>query len=121
MKPIKFEENTKRRSEIFFCDGGAFRELPKRLQSYAGALLFTDSNVYRIYETQIKKSLRIPVFVMEAGEGHKNGQTLFSLLKAMAGAGLHRSSCLVALGGGVVGDVGGLAASLYMRDRKSVV
>lgn len=81
-----------------------------------GGLLFTDSNVYALYRGQIEKFLfGVPVFAMPAGEEHKNGDTLFALLRAMAEAGLRRNSVLVALGGGVVGDVGGLAAALYMR------
>ncbi len=87
-------------------------ELP-RLQA-GGALIFTDSNVFGLYQRQIK-ALSLPVFVMPAGEEHKTEQTLFSLLSAMAENHLRRSSTLIALGGGVVGDVGGLAASLYMR------
>lgn len=79
-----------------------------------GALIFTDSNVFALYQRKIE-SLTLPVFVMPAGEEFKTEQTLFSLLKAMAEHGLRRSSKLIALGGGVVGDIGGLAASLYMR------
>lgn len=81
-----------------------------------GGLLFTDSRVYALYRAQIEKYLKdVPVYAMEAGEQSKNERTLFALLRAMAEAGLRRDSVLVALGGGVVGDVGALAASLYMR------
>ncbi len=81
-----------------------------------GGLLFTDSNVFALYRTQIEKYLGgVPVYVMQAGEAHKNEQTLFALLRAMSENGLRRNSTLIALGGGVVGDIGGLAASLYMR------
>ncbi len=79
-----------------------------------GALIFTDSNVFALYRRQIE-ALTLPVFVMPAGEENKSEQTLFSLLKAMAENGLRRCSTLIAIGGGVVGDIGGLAASLYMR------
>lgn len=79
-----------------------------------GAMIFTDSNVFALYQRQIE-ALSLPLFVMPAGEEYKNEQTLFALLKAMAEAGLRRNSALIAIGGGVVGDVGGLAASLYMR------
>ncbi len=81
-----------------------------------GGIVFTDSNVFGLYQRQLKTYLaEVPVFVMEAGERHKNEQTLFALLGAMREAGLRRNSTLIALGGGVVGDIGGLAASLYMR------
>ncbi len=81
-----------------------------------GGILFTDSNVYALYKPLLEKYLGgVPVFVMPAGEAHKNEETLFKLLKGMQEAKLRRNSRLIALGGGVVGDVGGLAASLYMR------
>lgn len=81
-----------------------------------GGLIFTDETVYSLYGDKIQKYLNgVPVHVMPAGEENKSEQTLFSLLSAMAAADLRRGSVLVALGGGVVGDVGGLAASLYMR------
>ncbi len=81
-----------------------------------GALVFTDSNVLALYGSKLKRYLAgIPVHAMPAGEAHKSEETLFSLLRAMAAAGLRRNSVLIVLGGGVPGDVGGLAASLYMR------
>jgi len=56
-----------------------------------------------------------PLLAIEPGERSKTLATLEQVLDSMAEAGLDRGSCLVALGGGVVGDLGGLAASLYMR------
>ncbi len=92
------------------------KALPAALNGYRGALIFTDTNVYGLYGKKLARYLPgVPVFAMPAGEKNKNAETLFSLLGAMAEAGLHRDSVLVALGGGVVGDVGGLAAALYMR------
>lgn len=80
------------------------------------AFVFTDGNVLSLYGRALSRALSsAPVFAMEPGEKNKTPQTLFALLGKMAEAGLKRGSVLVALGGGVVGDVGGLAASLYMR------
>ncbi len=99
------------------CGEGVFEsQLPTLLSRYSSAFVFTDSNVYALYREQIEHVCKgVPVHVMTAGEENKQPQTLFALLEAMAQAGLHRNSCLVALGGGVVGDVGGLASALYMR------
>lgn len=81
-----------------------------------GALVLTDSNVFALYREQLGRIFpSVPVHVTPAGEAHKDEAALFSLLGAMAEAGLRRDSALVAFGGGVVGDLGGLAASLYMR------
>jgi len=50
-----------------------------------------------------------------AGEGHKNLQTLSDLLECLAGAQMTRSDIVVALGGGVTGDMAGFAAAVYAR------
>lgn len=55
------------------------------------------------------------IFQIPSGEQYKNFQTLYAILKKMTGAGLHRNSRLLAVGGGVTGDIAGLAAALYMR------
>ncbi|MDE6373391.1 MAG: 3-dehydroquinate synthase, partial [Clostridia bacterium] len=57
----------------------------------------------------------VPVFVLPAGERSKNYNSLNKILKAMVEGGVTRSSTVVAFGGGVVGDIAGLAACLFMR------
>lgn len=53
--------------------------------------------------------------VFPHGEGSKNMETLSHVLESLAGAGLTRSDLIVALGGGVVGDLAGFAAACYLR------
>jgi 3-dehydroquinate synthase len=55
------------------------------------------------------------VLFLPAGERHKNLRSVEKLLRQMAGAGGDRSSLLIAFGGGIVGDVGGFLAAIYMR------
>lgn len=118
MKTFRIREREARES-VIVCRKNIFSAELAPLRGEllgGGGILFTDSNVYALYKAQLEKYLGgVPVFVMPAGEEHKNEETLFGLLNAMREADLRRNSCLVALGGGVVGDVGGLAASLYMR------
>lgn len=83
-----------------------FETLSKDRQTF----LFTDENVLKLYG-----NFHLPYYAMPAGEKYKTKETLFALLERMAGEGLLRSAQLICLGGGVVTDVGGLAASLYMR------
>ena len=81
-------------------------------------LLVSDRNVYRRYGaavTQAMAGFSVSPFVIEPGEGAKSMETLAKLLNAAAGHGLRRQDGIVALGGGVVGDLAGLAAALYMR------
>ena len=97
---------------VIVCAKDALRESACR----GRAMVFTDSNVYALYRDTIERYFSgAPVHVMPAGEEHKTQDTLFALLGAMAAAELHRGDTLVCVGGGVTGDVGGLAAALYMR------
>ena len=75
-----------------------------------------DSNVYALYHDWFARYFSgAEIFVLSAGEEYKNFQSLYEILQAMTKAGLHRTSRLFTVGGGVVGDIGGLAAALYMR------
>ncbi len=84
-------------------------------------VIVTDSNVAPLYQARIEAVLAagghtvIKTLVMPAGESHKVFSQLESLLIDLLGLGIDRKTMLVALGGGVVGDVTGLAASLAMR------
>lgn len=53
--------------------------------------------------------------IVPAGEEHKNLETVSRLWKAFLENGLDRKSTVIALGGGVIGDMTGFAASTYMR------
>ncbi len=78
--------------------------------------VLTDSTVRKLYPELFKKYFSdAKIFVLPAGEGSKNFENLSAILVEMVKAGLRRTSCLFVVGGGVVGDIGGLAAALYMR------
>ena len=89
----------------------------------AQAAIITDSNVGPLYADIVADSLKaagyaVCVFTFEAGEGHKRADTLLAALEFLAEHELDRNDVVVALGGGVTGDLGGLAAALYMRGIK---
>ena len=76
----------------------------------------TDSNVHTLYSAWFEKYFPdAEIFVLPAGEENKNFSSLYSILEKMARAGMRRTSRMFAVGGGVVGDIAGLAAALYMR------
>ncbi len=78
--------------------------------------VITDTNVYALYPDFFKKYFDgVATFVLKAGEEYKTFPSLQSILESMCQAGLLRTSRVFAVGGGVVGDIGGLAAALYMR------
>lgn len=84
------------------------------------AVIVTDSNVKTLWLDAAEKSLKLAgietaVFVFDAGEDSKNASVLFELVEFMAENKLTKTDFAVALGGGVTGDMTGLAASLYLR------
>ncbi|MGH8182164.1 MAG: 3-dehydroquinate synthase [Rhodanobacteraceae bacterium] len=60
-------------------------------------------------------SLQIDTLVLPAGEAHKNLDAVAKVLDALAQLGATRDACVLALGGGVVGDIAGFAAACWMR------
>lgn len=82
--------------------------------------IVSDSHVYPLFGKTAEKFLKnsgfIPSsFVFPAGEEQKNGTVFLELLNTLARHQLTRSDLVVALGGGVVGDLAGFAASCYLR------
>lgn len=84
------------------------------------AVIVSDSNVWPLHGSYAADSLRSAGFevlhyVFDAGEESKNPETYFSLLNFLAENQLTRSDLLIALGGGVVGDLTGFTAATYLR------
>ena len=80
----------------------------------------SDSNVAPLYADRAMRSLRdvgytVTLRTFEAGEKNKRLATLSGILEGLAADGLSRDDCVIALGGGVTGDMAGLAAALYLR------
>jgi len=101
-----------------YIEGGIL----SRLKSYLGkadqSVLITDDNVERIYgellDTAMKGQKNRKI-VVPAGEGSKNLSMAEKILSDMLDFGLTRNSLVIAVGGGVVGDLAGFCASIYMR------
>lgn len=82
--------------------------------------VITDSQVGRLHGDALMEALKhaglnAQLFVFPAGESSKNRQEKERLEDAMLEAGLGRDSAVIALGGGVVGDLAGFVAATYMR------
>ena len=79
-------------------------------------LVVTDSGVPTIYAQTLAKHCKSPIIcTVESGEASKSIETFTKLLRIMLDNDFSRKDCVVAVGGGVVGDLGGFVASLYMR------
>jgi 3-dehydroquinate synthase len=86
----------------------------------ARCALVTDTHVARLHAEPLEISLREAGFdpvriTIPAGESSKSFEQTAKICDAMIDAGLDRTSVLVALGGGVVGDLAGFAAAIYYR------
>lgn len=78
--------------------------------------ILTDTGVPREYSEKIKKAAKQAViYTVPMGESSKSLEVLRLVLTEMMKFGMGRSDALVAVGGGVVGDLGGFAAATYMR------
>ena len=87
--------------------------------------VLTDSNVDALYGNAIMEHLNAAgynacKYVIPAGEASKCASSLLAVLDFMAAGQFTRSDAVIAFGGGVVGDLGGLSASLYLRGVKYV-
>ncbi len=111
------------RSYSIFIERGLMNYVGKSIvDSFAptSICVVTDSNIAPLYLEDLEKSLKdtgvaVSSFIIEAGEISKNIHTLESLCDFLIQHHMDRNSFLVALGGGVVGDITGFAASIYKR------
>ena len=97
----------------------AGRLLASRLPGRS-AIVVSDSSVAGRYLDTTLEALREAGFacsdlVVRPGEGSKDLETLAGVLESILGRGIERSTVLVALGGGVIGDLTGFAASILLR------
>jgi 3-dehydroquinate synthase len=105
--------------------GGALGLLGAVARASAGVsarrvAIISDENVFRIYGAPARASLRgegfeVAHWVTRPGERSKTLRNAERALEFLAASGLERTDAVVALGGGVVGDLAGLAAALYLR------
>lgn len=92
----------------------------KALRKAAKVCIVSDSNVFPLFSDVVITSLReagldVSTFVFPAGEESKNAETYLTLVNELAQQKLTRSDLIVALGGGVVGDMAGFAAATFLR------
>jgi 3-dehydroquinate synthase len=97
------------RSEILVGEnwGSVTRLLPDR-----GVVIITDENVLALYGEKFPMGL---VLAIPPGEGSKKLEVIGKLAESMLDAGIDRSGFILAIGGGVVSDIAGFLASIYMR------
>lgn len=100
--------------------GGLIKELQKILDKNRKICIVTDSNVEKYYGEELLNLLKssyeqVFLFVFQAGEPQKNLSTVGNLYEFLIRKQFQRKDMLVALGGGVVGDLTGFTAATYLR------
>ena len=111
------------RSHDITIQPGAFNHIASTLKKRQWAQKYcvvTDTNVKKLYGDELIKNLRelglnATLIAFQPGESNKTLKTVEKLLNQMIQLGHNRESCVLALGGGVVGDVAGFTASIFMR------
>lgn len=92
----------------------------KKVSAAKKVCVITDSNVAPLYLDKVVKSLEdvgyeVCSFVFKAGESSKTTATVVEMVEFLAENALTRKDLVVALGGGVCGDMAGFAAAIYLR------
>ena len=114
--------NASKKYDILIGSGllSSIGEEAKKLGKAKNICIVSESTVYPLYGDVIRNSLenagfQVISFIFPAGEESKNGETFLTLLNFLAENKLTRSDMIVALGGGVVGDLAGFAAASFLR------
>ena len=105
-----------------FVQSNGLEQIGSLLSSYGlqNPIIVTDENVAKFHAEKLITSLRSSgfepkVLTIPAGEAFKNLETVSKLWHGFLEAGLDRKSTVIALGGGVIGDLTGFVSSTYMR------
>ncbi len=109
-----------RKSEIIFGNfpfKDEFKDFKDRKK-----LLITDENLYKIYKIDLEdiKHKKLFIYRLRPGEESKNFKELGKIYDLLLEESFTRSDLIIGLGGGVVGDLAGMAAATYMRGIKYI-
>ena len=120
MKPIKLIIKTNSEKYPIFIGKNLITKISSLMVNNSikskKCLLVVDRKVPKKFITKIKKKLRnkkIFLFNFNASEKNKNQTTINSILEILLNKNFSREDSLLAIGGGITGDVGGFAASLF--------
>ena len=112
---MKLTVNTKDKYDIII-ERNVLKDASKYLNLDRKCLIVTDDNIPISYINTIKYQIKEAfIYTISHGEASKNIDNLKNILSYMLSFNFTRTDCVIALGGGVVGDLSGLVASLYMR------
>ncbi|MBA2651949.1 MAG: 3-dehydroquinate synthase [Tatlockia sp.] len=93
-------------------------EVLRRYVSAKQVLIVTNNTIAPLYLKYLQEAFsqrQCDHIILDDGEVFKNQQNLFTIYDALIAKEHHRDTCLIALGGGVIGDITGFAAATYQR------
>lgn len=106
----------KDREYSIILERGCIRRVQELLNTGRKCLIVTDEGVPEGYVTAVAAGCGQPVVMtVPQGEGSKSLRQLEELLTVMLREGFTRNDCVIAVGGGMTGDLAGFAAATYMR------
>lgn len=107
---------------VVICRAGALAQAEKeiaRLGKFSSVHILSSPNVWRALEKRVRRGLPARfakhVHLFDDAEAAKNLQTVEKVSRALVRAGADRHTLVIAIGGGVVGDVAGFVAASYLR------
>ena len=110
--PVK----TQSKSYNIYLERGALIKVNEYFDLNRKVLIITDSGVPKQYSELVASHCKEAyIYTFEQGEKSKNLKTFEMILETLVKNNFTRTDCIVAVGGGVVGDISGFAASAYMR------
>ena len=122
MKPIKLNVKIKLESYPIIIGSNIIRNLEVYLKknsiNFEQCLLIIDNKVPNRMISKVIKSLKrkkISKFKFNANEKNKNLDSISKVLQILLNKNFSRQDCIITIGGGITGDVGGFVASLYKR------
>ncbi len=115
--------NTETQQTEYICGSNLLPNLHKvitNISAYSNILLLIDKNVNNLYGKKIIKSLQnsgkqIVRSIVPSDEKSKNLNNIVKFIKPFFKKGINRKSCLIAIGGGVITDIGGFISSILLR------
>ena len=127
MRPIKLIVNTDSQKYPILIGTNLTSKISSILKhnsiNFQKCLLVIDENVPQKMISKLKKSLKhksVFTYFFKANEKNKSQNTINNILEILLNKNFSREDCLIALGGGITGDVGGFASSLFKRGLKFI-
>ena len=127
MNLIKIQIKTNNQKYQIVIGNNILNKVPKLLKensiNFNQCLVIIDKNVPKKLIKKVLNALQkkqVSVYYLKANEKNKNQKSVDKILSILLSKNFNRNDCLIAIGGGITGDVSGFAASIFKRGIKFV-